>query len=77
MRRLRAQGVDILVSALTPEEVKELDLSREPDYCRENGINFRAFSIPDRDIPSSYGAVTALANELGGELLRGRAVVIH
>jgi protein-tyrosine phosphatase len=77
VQSLREQGVDILVSALTSDEVDELDLAKEPDYCYENAISFLPFPIPDRDIPSSYGAVRSFVEGLGKELRAGKAVAIH
>lgn len=77
INRFRTEGVDILVSALTSEEVEELDLVKEPDYCYQNGISFRPFPIPDRDIPASYGAVRIFVDELSKEILSGKAVAIH
>ena len=77
VRDLRMQGVDILVSALTSEEVEELDLAKEPDYCCQNGISCRPVPIPDRDVPASYGAVRIFADELSKVLLSGKAVAIH
>jgi protein-tyrosine phosphatase len=77
VRNLRVEGVDVLVSALTPPEIKELNLEKEPDYCIENGISFRSFPILDRDIPDSFGAVRYLAKELSNDLIRGKSVAIH
>jgi protein-tyrosine phosphatase len=77
VRSLRERGVDILVSALTSDEVEELDLAKEPDYCYENGIRFLPFPIPDRDIPSSYESVRGFVDELSQELRGGKAVAIH
>jgi protein-tyrosine phosphatase len=77
IHELRAGGVDILVSALTSEEVEELDLAREPDFCRESGISFLPFPIPDRDVPASYGAVRGFVEGLSEELSAGKAVAIH
>ena len=77
VRQLRNAGVDVLVSALTSDEIDELMLAAEPDICRENNISFVAFPVADRDVPDSYRAVRGFAEALNKELCEGRAVVIH
>ncbi|HUM05651.1 MAG TPA: dual specificity protein phosphatase family protein [Terriglobales bacterium] len=77
IEQLRVEGVDVLVSALTPDEVDELGLVQEPDTCRENGISFLAFPIADRDVPDSYGAVRSFVEGLNKELCDSKAVAIH
>ncbi len=77
IRCFREEGVDVVVSALTSEEVEYLDLVREPDYCSEHGITFKSFPIPDHDVPDSYEAVRVFVEEVRKDLLAGRAVLIH
>lgn len=77
IRSLRAKAVDVLVSALTSEQIEEFDLVKEPEYCRENGIDFRSFPIPDHDVPNSYEDVRVLAEQLSKDVLDGKTVVIH
>lgn len=77
VRQLRNAGVDVLVSALTPDEIDELTLAAEPDICRANNISFLAFPVADRDVPDSYGAVRGFVEVLNKELCEGKAVVIH
>ena len=77
IRRFREAGVDVIVSTLTSEEIEELDLAKEPDYCSEVGIDFESFPIPDHDIPDSYETVRVFVEGLSKDLLAGKAVMIH
>jgi protein-tyrosine phosphatase len=77
MRALQAECVDILVSLLTAQEIKELDLSQEPELCRNHGIEYRSFPIPDRDVPPSFPLVLDFTRKLERELSAGKAIAIH
>ena len=70
-------GIDLIVSALTKEEIAELDLIREKELCEEAGVEFVAFPIADRGIPLSAKATLELAGRLEQELAQGRKVAIH
>src|ERR1700688_830549 len=50
---LRAAGVDVVLSLLTPGEVAELDLAEEQALCEAQGMQFLSFPILDRSVPSS------------------------
>ncbi len=39
IRSLRAQGIDVLVSLLTPDETAELELEQEAACCASTGID--------------------------------------
>jgi hypothetical protein len=67
MTAMHREGVDILVSLLTPEESSELDLTNEATACAEAGIEFRNFPIPDRETPASLEAFRAFVTELHQE----------
>lgn len=77
LRAWRAAGVDIVVSLLTPEEVREFALEQEPVLSRKHGIEFRAFPIPDRGVPASSDAALALVADLAKSLREGKGVVMH
>lgn len=70
-------GVDVVVSALEPEEVEELGLSDESDECHANGIEMVAFPIPDRGVPESVRAALALVRQLESRLNEGKTVAVH
>jgi protein-tyrosine phosphatase len=76
MRSMKQQGVDVLVSLLTREEVVELELNPECDVCREQGIEFISFPIPDQQVPSLAEA-HKLAQRLLGLIHEGKGIGIH
>jgi protein-tyrosine phosphatase len=73
----RAEGIDTVVSLLEPEEVAELGLRAEADLCREQGMEFISFSIPDRGVPPSFHEAAALAQTLATRIAEGMAVAVH
>lgn len=70
-------GFDMIVSTLTEEEKAELDLGREQELCEGMGIDFIAFPIKDRDVPSSAKPVLGLVRQLERELGEGSSLAIH
>ena len=73
----RAQSIDIIISLLEQEEVSELGLQREAGLCREQGMEFLSFPIPDRGVPESLHDALALAQAVATKLGEGRAVAVH
>jgi protein-tyrosine phosphatase len=73
----RRAGVDVVVSALTGEEITELDLAREAQWCAANGVEFVAFPITDRGVPEERKAAAELIRRLEGLLRAGQRVAIH
>lgn len=77
LRQLRRDGVDVLVSLLTPDEVAELVLSDEPTLAARCGLEFSSLPIRDRDVPDAEAPVGALSARLALALTQGRSVVVH
>jgi hypothetical protein len=73
----RAQGVDVIVSLLENEEIKELGLGGEPALCRQHGIEFFSFPIPDRGVPASLKDATGVVQMVASRLGDGKAVAVH
>jgi protein-tyrosine phosphatase len=69
--------VAVVVSLLELHEIRDLELREEAALCADHRIEFRHFPIPDRGMPSSDKAVSALVAELHPVLTQGRAVAIH
>ena len=63
VRRLRAEGVDILVSLLPVREAAYLDLLEEAAVCEVNGIICLSFPIEDRAAPGCQAEVTAICRK--------------
>ncbi|MFN0148027.1 MAG: tyrosine protein phosphatase [Dehalococcoidia bacterium] len=76
MRALRAAGLDILVSALQPLEVRETWLEREAEAATAAGIEFLSFPIGNMLTPVMSEALPVL-EELAADLREGRSVAAH
>lgn len=74
---LREARVDVLVSLLTPEEVRELDLGEEAEYCSHQGIIFIALPIQDRSTPSFAESTFNFLGQLNKYLSEGKHVALH
>lgn len=74
---LRRDGIDILVSLLTPPETAELGLQREQALSERAGIEFRSFPIPDHGVPASHRHLQELADALATERLHGKNIGAH
>lgn len=72
----RTSGVDLVVSLLEKEEVIELGLEREAEFCRVRGIKFVSFPIPDRGVPDLRQALD-LAHSIADGIAGGRSIAIH
>jgi len=74
---LRQEGVDILVSLLTEEEIAEIGLRKEAEFCQQNDIEFISFPIPDRAVPNSYIATLQFSKMLLTQIQQKHRVAIH
>lgn len=77
MRGLKAAGVDVVVSVLTPDEVGELGLEGEEAACGTAGLRFRSFPITDRQVPPDELPTLEFFRALQTELRSGRSIAIH
>jgi protein-tyrosine phosphatase len=73
----RKAGVDTVLSLLTAEEERELDLEAEAREVKKLGMKFLSFPIPDRDVPRSDSKLTAALEKLDSVLASGKNAVIH
>jgi protein-tyrosine phosphatase len=77
LRLLRKEGIDVLVSLLTPDEIADFELRQEPEQSRQRGIEFETFPIVDRGVPKSREAFAELAHRLATKVELGQKVGIH
>jgi protein-tyrosine phosphatase len=77
VRGWREDGIEVVVSLLTPEESSELGLREEAEHARGAGLEFHGFPIPDRGVPGSRAATAELVELLGRALAAGRSVALH
>jgi protein-tyrosine phosphatase len=73
----RRDGVDVVLSLLTPEDEHDLDLETERNQAKAQGIDFLSFPIPDREVPSSEAEMTSALEKLDRVLSSGKNVVVH
>jgi hypothetical protein len=77
IQALRRAGIDVLISALTPEESEELNLQCEAEECTNAGISFVSHCIPDRGLPPSNQTFKEMLERVHVALIQGKAVGIH
>ncbi|WP_378741246.1 hypothetical protein [Nocardia brasiliensis] len=76
MTALRAFGVDVLVCALTANELHDTGLADEPAVARGTGLDFVAIPIPDRRVPDLHTILPTL-QRLAAMLRDGKHIVTH
>jgi protein-tyrosine phosphatase len=74
---LKNLGVDVVVSLLESDEMRELDIEREEACCEAAEISFLSFPIRDRDVPQSISETGKLVQTIFNLLGDGKNVVIH
>ncbi len=72
-----AAGIDAVVCLLVDTEVADLGLGREPQACREAGIDFIAFPIEDFGVPASAARIVPVLQRIVAALRQGASVGIH
>ncbi len=77
VKALRASGVDILVSLLTFEEVRELDLAEEATCCHRQGITYLSLAITDRSVPPFSEPTFLFLKQLKASLSEGKHLTFH
>jgi len=76
MTALCTAGVDVLVCALTSDELHEVDLTDEPRAARAAGLEFVPIPIPDRGVPDP-ATVRPELRRLTARLRAGAHIVTH
>jgi protein-tyrosine phosphatase len=73
----KREGVEAVLSLLTPQEEKDLDLTEEARLMKSEGLIFTSFPIPDRQVPSSESDIASLLDNANHTLANGTNLVIH
>ncbi|MEV6931874.1 sulfur transferase domain-containing protein [Dactylosporangium sp. NPDC051485] len=76
LARLARAGVQVLVSLLTDDEVRETGLAGEAACARDAGLEFLRVPIPDRQAPGADFSASVLP-VLVGHHRAGRHVAVH
>ena len=69
--------IHLILSLLTNEEIRELELSQELDLCESKGIGFFSFPISDQGVPDSFRKAKILVKKLSALLKEGKTLGIH
>lgn len=77
IRQFKDQGIDLLVSLLSTEEVHALDLEHEKTACSSVGISFVNFPLPDRQVPPSRLGFLTFAQFLHKKAAEGASIGVH
>jgi len=75
--RWRRSGINAVLSLLTPDEEKDLDLRDEAGEVRAQGMEFSSFPIPDRQIPKSEAKWSEVLERVDRDLSTGKNVLVH
>jgi protein-tyrosine phosphatase len=70
-------GLEVVVSALTADEVESMELIQERATAQRHGVEVLSFPIPDRGIPESFAASKRMFHQLGILLSEGKYVGLH
>ena len=60
---MKREGINVLISLLTAEEQKELELDRESSACEQADVQYLNFPIPDRQVPASRKAFAGFLDQ--------------
>jgi protein-tyrosine phosphatase len=75
MAGLARHGVDVLVSALSPDENRRLGLDTVATAAADAGVEFLPFPITDRGVPEVTDDAVMLGVRLAAHMRAGRFVV--
>ncbi len=70
-------GADTIVSFLTDEEERDLELVGEETETVAHGMKFLSFPILDRHVPDSERKLASTLEMLDKDLTNGKNVVLH
>jgi protein-tyrosine phosphatase len=70
-------GINTVVSLLTSDEEKDLELKHESQEARAQGMKFISFPIHDRQVPASESEMSVELERIDAELSAGKNVVVH
>jgi protein-tyrosine phosphatase len=70
-------GLEVVVSALTPDEIESMELVHERATAQRQGVEVLSFPIPDRGTPESFVASKKMFHQLGMLLSEGKYVALH
>jgi len=73
----RQEGVDVVISLLTPSENEDLELGKECSLSQARGLRFVTFPVEDRGVPTSQEEASKAVAKVNEMLQQGKHVVVH
>ncbi len=77
VRSIREQGFAVVVSLLTDDEQRELELTEESSHCGIAGLNFKRFPIPDLSVPELNQQAIDFLAEMRELHSAGNSITVH
>lgn len=77
IQALHEARVNVLVSLLTTDEIRELELEAEAAYCASQEIIYLNFPIVDLSVPAFSSTTFTFLERLTAYLRQGHHVVLH
>jgi protein-tyrosine phosphatase len=74
---MAGEGIDVLVSMLTPEEAEELGLNLESAECASANMTFVNIPIPDRSVPKDKDWFVRNVDHVAALMRQGKSVGVH
>lgn len=70
-------GLNVIVSLLDANEVRDLNLTNEAKICQAIGLNFISFPTQDRSVPDHLLDTIKLVDSLATQRVEGKKLGIH
>ena len=70
-------GIQAVLSLLTPDEERHLDLRGEATEAKKRGLALYSFPIADRQVPRSEAKLGEMLDQMDDALSAGRNVLVH
>ena len=77
IKRIKLKGADYIISLLEREEINNLGLEKEGEYCEKYGMNYINFPIEDVNTPVDENKFLELVEDLSKKLNEGKKLIIH
>ena len=77
MRRMRANGIETVISMLEAHEAEWLGLAAERTAAERVGMEFLSFPITDTQVPANAGAFRSFVADVARRLDEGQHVGVH
>jgi len=77
MRRMRADGVETVISMLEPAEAEWLGLAAEKTAAERAGMQFLSFPIPDTKVPANIEVFRTFVAGVAERLGEGEHIGVH